>query len=197
MVSRKWKYHDLDDVVTLTAVEMGRFKVRADLCPHFFMLVAHHLSNYLALTCLMLHAVTMSLITLKPSFFIFRRPLPSCIAPHHGRVHGSHKAMSRFGSHETSITQTPSMPAEIEGQLSIIHRRSLLLTSVAILIIAPAHIAHAETSKLPKAYTSLSEKIIKSLRDSLDAELEGASENEVSAFILEPLHSHQLDVKSI
>ena len=42
-----------------------------------------------------------------------------------------------------------------------------------------AHAAAPQRS-LPKAYTVLSEKIIKSLRDSFEAEAEGASESEVS-----------------
>ena len=42
-----------------------------------------------------------------------------------------------------------------------------------------AYASQAQRS-LPKAYTVLSEKIIKSLRDSFEAEAEGASESEVS-----------------
>jgi hypothetical protein len=58
----------------------------------------------------------------------------------------------------------------------------LLATSALMIPTVPA--AHAESNKLPKAYTSLSSKIIKTLRDSLDAEVEGASENEVRSTIL-------------
>ena len=60
-----------------------------------------------------------------------------------------------------------------------------------------AYASQAQRS-LPKAYTVLSEKIIKSLRDSFEAEAEGASESEVSALLGEGLvGSVPLRVRSV